>query len=104
MPRKKKYQATNLRAKKKDGYFKTPVAPSERSETSKSSSTISSILCSETASVTTRSQTRRNIDVATQMVLPDYQPIDIAAWTQESMLESNYEEPSNFTSKDSLRS
>jgi hypothetical protein len=95
MPRKKKTNAAKFFAKKKDAAFKTPEAPAERSGTSRSSSTVSvhsSLVHSESASVRTRSQVKRDSTVASLMALPAFEPIDVSAWTQDSIGESVQEE------------
>jgi hypothetical protein len=103
MPRKKKNNGRNsIVKKKKDAAFKTPEAPAERSGTSRSSSTVSvhsSLVHSESASVRTRSQVKRASQVTPQIALPAFEPIDVSAWTQVSLSESNQEEfiPCNKT-------
>jgi hypothetical protein len=90
MGRKKKYNLANYNKAKKDAKnseaFKTPAVPAERSGSSVVSSTLShnSSLVPTDSAVRTRSQARLSHTAGT-VALPDFQPIDVEAWTQNSL-------------------
>jgi len=90
MPRPKKKKTNNLskyREEKKAAAFKAPVPPPARtgsSTTSSISSRQSSALSTDTLG-RTRSQARRGSHVGGTVVLPEYHPIDVDAWTQDSV-------------------
>jgi len=92
MPRKKKSNIAIFNKKPKTDAknadaFKTPAVPAERSGSSVISSTLShhsSLVTTTGSAVRTRSQARLSHAAGT-VALPDYQPIDIEAWTQSSI-------------------
>jgi hypothetical protein len=104
MPKKKKYNFGNLRNAKSGvnnaDAFKTPAIPAERSGSSVTSLTLShnSSLVATDTKVLTRSQARR-ANVATTVALPGYQPIDVEAWTQQSLTASQEEQPVDLPGK-----
>jgi hypothetical protein len=104
MPRKKKNNLDRFRQSQKEASnadaFKTPAIPAERSGSSVISSTLShnSSLVATDTKVLTRSQARR-ANVATTVALPGYQPIDVEAWTQQSLTASQEEQPVDLPGK-----
>jgi hypothetical protein len=75
------------RAAKNAEAFKTPAVPAAPSGSSAASSTLSrpSSVVEGDLVVRTRSQAKRATQAVAGMALPEYQPIDVEAWTQNSL-------------------
>jgi hypothetical protein len=91
MPRKKKSNLAKAhearKAAKNVEPFKTPAVPAAPSGSSAASSTLSrhSSVVEGDLVGRTRSQAKRATQAVAGLALPEYQPIDVEAWTQNSL-------------------
>jgi hypothetical protein len=104
MPRQKKSRlksVQNLQKGKQAAQFKTPAVPVVRSGSSAASSSLSrhSLILEGDAAVRTRSQAKRATEAVAAVSLPEYQPIDVEAWTQQSLNASQEDVPVDLPGK-----